>query len=221
MDLKINEKKVVVFDLDDTLYKEIDFLKSAFKEIASYLVEDDWGSLFKKMLELYHKDRDVFENIISTSTFSHIKKNDLIEKYRTHIPNITLSSVKEEALIYFKENAFAVCLLTDGRSRTQRNKLKSLGISNSFDEILISEEFGSTKPNKKNYLYFEERYPSKKFIYIGDNIIKDFITANQLGWKTICLLDDGRNIHSQDIEVDKEFLPDIYIKSFKELFGLS
>jgi len=26
---------VVVFDLDDTLYKEIDFLKSAYKEVAT------------------------------------------------------------------------------------------------------------------------------------------------------------------------------------------
>ena len=28
---------VIVFDLDDTLYDEINFVKSGFKEIASYL----------------------------------------------------------------------------------------------------------------------------------------------------------------------------------------
>ena len=28
---------VVIFDLDDTLYQEIDFLKSAFKEISDIL----------------------------------------------------------------------------------------------------------------------------------------------------------------------------------------
>ena len=31
------DKLVVVFDLDDTLYKEIEFLKSAYVEIAKVL----------------------------------------------------------------------------------------------------------------------------------------------------------------------------------------
>ena len=31
--------KVVCFDLDDTLYKEIDYLKSAYREIASYAAD--------------------------------------------------------------------------------------------------------------------------------------------------------------------------------------
>ena len=30
--------RVVCFDLDDTLYKEIDFLESAYKDIAEYAV---------------------------------------------------------------------------------------------------------------------------------------------------------------------------------------
>ena len=30
-------RKVIVFDLDDTLYKEVDFLKSAYFEIASWI----------------------------------------------------------------------------------------------------------------------------------------------------------------------------------------
>lgn len=31
------KRKIIVFDLDDTLYKEVDFLKSAYQEIASWL----------------------------------------------------------------------------------------------------------------------------------------------------------------------------------------
>lgn len=37
-------KRVVVFDLDDTLYKEIDFLKSAYMEIASW-IEESYGKI--------------------------------------------------------------------------------------------------------------------------------------------------------------------------------
>ena len=49
-------KKVVVFDLDDTLYKEIDYLKSAFQEIADYF-RDQYGIyvLWGEMLRYYRE----------------------------------------------------------------------------------------------------------------------------------------------------------------------
>lgn len=50
----------------------------------------------------------------------------------------------------------------------------------------------------ENYAYFMKRYSyCQSFIYVGDNVKKDFITPNALGWKTICIKDDGRNIHSK------------------------
>ena len=50
--------KVVVFDLDDTLYKEIDFLKSAYREISDFLCKA-YGvkGLFEKMLHSRRIDR--------------------------------------------------------------------------------------------------------------------------------------------------------------------
>lgn len=44
------KRKIIVFDLDDTLYKEVDFLKSAYQEIASWL-EDTYE--LKGCLQLY------------------------------------------------------------------------------------------------------------------------------------------------------------------------
>lgn len=54
----------------------------------------------------------------------------------------------------------------------------------------------------------------------GDNLRKDFITPNKLGWKTICLLDDGRNIHRQDFSCPEEYLPNVKIHTLKELLSL-
>ena len=45
--------KVVVFDLDDTLYKEIDFLNSAFKEIALNISNDSDTSFNEKLVTCY------------------------------------------------------------------------------------------------------------------------------------------------------------------------
>lgn len=49
--------KIVVFDLDDTLYKEVDFLKSAYMEISNRLIShyDLPEDLYNIMMDLYKK----------------------------------------------------------------------------------------------------------------------------------------------------------------------
>ena len=49
----MKDNKVVVFDLDDTLISEYDYLKSAYEEISN-LVERGNPSLLNTMLELYN-----------------------------------------------------------------------------------------------------------------------------------------------------------------------
>ncbi len=214
MDLKIDNNCIVIFDLDDTLYKEVEYLKSAFKKIAENLAIETGRDIYNEMMKLYTEDKDVFEEIIDNYDIQSASKKDLIEYYRNHIPDINLLPHSKKKLAEIKDKAYALGVLTDGRSKTQRNKLKSLEILHLFDEILISEEFGSQKPAKENYLYFVKKYPGKKFIYIADNISKDFVSANKLKWLTICLKDDGSNIHQQDIKVEPEYLPSHYIKDY-------
>jgi putative hydrolase of the HAD superfamily len=55
------------------------------------------------------------------------------------------------------------------------------------------------------------------YIYIADNPKKDFITPNKLGWTSICLLDKGQNVHSQNFDLPKVFLPQFFINSFQEI----
>ncbi len=43
-------KKYIVFDLDDTLHYELDFLKSAYREIAQALSAADSQNLLGEML---------------------------------------------------------------------------------------------------------------------------------------------------------------------------
>ena len=85
------------------------------------------------------------------------------------------------------------------------------------DDILISEEFGCGKPDERCYRYFADRYPGAAFAYVGDNLNKDFVTANALGWTTICLIDNGRNIFSQQVEGPERYLPQHSINDISEL----
>jgi len=221
----IKQNSVVVFDLDDTLYKEIDFLKSAYREIASIILKNtskasNLESINNDLLSLYIQKKDAFLEIIEIYKPKNLVKEDLISIYRNHYPNITLSVDNENVLKCLKKEGCKLGLITDGRSFQQRNKIKALNIEKYFEYILISEEFGSQKPNPLNFLYFEELFHESSFLYVADNTNKDFLSPKMLGWVTICLLDNGENIHKQKFDISEKYLPDFLIKNLEEIFNL-
>ena len=217
--------QVVCFALDDTLYKEIDFLKSAFKEIVEYAIRrscrHDLGAadLYEGMLGAYFSKKDAFDYLI-TAVGSDLDKATLLSLYRNHIPQISLSDGAFELLTEIGRRGYEIGIITDGRSVQQRNKIKTLGLERFVPEknIIISEEFGSEKPNASNYTYFMKQYPDvTDFVYIGDNVNKDFVAANSLGWTTICLRDNGLNVHKQCFEQDASYLPMCVVDGLNEI----
>ncbi|HBK83902.1 MAG TPA: HAD family hydrolase [Flavobacterium sp.] len=199
-----------IFDLDDTLVYEIEYLKSAYLEIALKLKDK---SLFNQMMSWYKCGEDVFQ--LLEERFS-INKNELLNMYRNHYPKLILNENTFDILKKIKESGNFLGLISDGRSVTQRNKLKALNIEMMFDKIVISEEFGSTKPDLRNYEIFLKN-DVLNYFYIADNVDKDFITPNNLGWKTVCLIDKGYNIHKQKFTLPKQYLPQYKIKDLLEL----
>lgn len=219
MAFTIPKNTAVVFDLDDTLFKEIDYVKSAFWEISRILRREAGKDLYEEMLQLLMSGEEVFGTILSKYGIENATKEELLSVYRNHIPEIQLEEQAAEKLDNLKRTGTPLGLITDGRSVTQRNKLRSLGIEDYFDEILISEEFGTTKPEQRNFEYMQRKLSGEHHVYIGDNIKKDFIAPNSLGWETVCLLDDGSNIHPQQFnEINNEYQkPKHVIKNFGEL----
>ena len=217
-------KQLVCFDIDDTLYKEVWYLKSAFKEVANFIAksgESDSAAVYEAMITLWSEGKSPFQEI---NTLLHIDVpiKECLRIYREHKPYIHLDEGTENTLKALRKNDCIIGLITDGRSLTQRNKIEALGLCDYIAEcdIVISEEFGSEKPSALNYLYFMEKYPHATFTYVGDNLAKDFIAPNSLGWKTICLLDNGENIHQQDLSLSKEYQPDFFIKDIMETVEL-
>ncbi|MHA4842628.1 HAD family hydrolase [Flavitalea antarctica] len=217
MDIKINARTFFVFDLDDTLYQEIDFLSSAYKHIASAIEPSINSYIYEEMLARYHRNENVFAWIIDQykEQLGELNLAWLISTYREHIPEIRLSLETAAFIREVRSRKIPTGLITDGRSVTQRNKLKALGIEDLFSEIIISEEFGSEKPDERNYLHFVLKYPDSEFYYFGDNTSKDFITPARLGWTTICVKDSGKNIHKQ--RFDGIEIPQFVVAGFGDL----
>ena len=142
-------KKVVVFDLDDTLYKEFDFVKSAYQEIADYVGHPE---LFPQMMQWMKAGDNVFKKVnICLGKDTPIPK--YLDIYRNHYPIISLSNGVADTLTELKYRKVILGLITDGRSISQRNKIKALGLERWIEEknIIISEEFGSEKTDEKNF----------------------------------------------------------------------
>lgn len=214
--------KVVCFDLDDTLHKEIDYLDAAYRLIAQNLWNSNWFEFYQKMLRDYSNGLDVFSEICSLRP--DVEKSDLLSMYRYDVHNLTISPNVNEVLFRLKSNGYQLGLITDGRHITQWNKIRALGLDQyiDVDDIVVSEDFGTEKPCVANFEYFVKRYPiCTKFVYVGDNPKKDFIAPNQLGWVSVCLLDDGRNIHEQQFEsAQKEYLPQIKMEKIDDLLTI-
>jgi putative hydrolase of the HAD superfamily len=215
--------KVIVFDLDDTLYKEIDYLKSAYHEIADWF-RDHYGiyGLWGEMLRYYGEKKDVFQEIIDFYK-RPVDKVFLLEMYRAHQPDIQLDDDTRFALDDLKNNeGYEIAIITDGRSLTQRNKAQALGLYQYLGDetdMLVSEEHGHGKPDRYAYEMVEAFFPQCEYVYVGDNPEKDFLAPNRMGWNTICLLDDGRNIHRQDFKLPNDYLPKWRIGNLKDITG--
>lgn len=217
-----NNNSIVIFDLDDTLYKEIDFLKSAYHEIAFIVAERGGvGDIYEQMLSLYIEKQDVFQ-YVEEKTKGQINKEELLRLYRCHVPNICLNGDTKKCLNMLHDSGILLGIITDGRSLTQRNKIRALGLEQWIldENILISEEFGFEKPSQENFLYFERKYPNMRYFYVGNSPIKDFKGANELGWTTICLLNSGDEIHTQDFQLDSIFLPKLKVRRLSDICNI-
>ena len=215
----ISKNSVWVFDLDDTLYKERDYQISGYNFIAlliQRLYQQDVTLIIKQAI----KDKtDVLQSICNYLNLPLSVKDSLLWQYRNHIPKLILDDETKNTLFHIEKNSLAIAILTDGRSVSQRAKIASLGLSH-YD-LYISEEWGKDKPDDKRFLAIMDKYPSAdSFIYAGDNIKKDFLTPNKLGWITIGLKDDGRNIHHQDNHnLSIAYVPQHWINDFKTILN--
>jgi putative hydrolase of the HAD superfamily len=203
--------KIFVFDLDDTLYSERDFEKSGIEFVYDNL------NIKHISLETILNNRNNWIELIIDGANNQITKQIVLDIYRNHFPSIQLYKDSKNFLEKLLSQGNDMSLITDGRSITQRNKLRALGIDSFFKNIIISEEINSEKPSEYNFRMIMNNKNAENYIYIADNPNKDFITPNKLGWTSICILDRGQNVHNQNFNLSTDFLPQYSINSFEEI----
>jgi putative hydrolase of the HAD superfamily len=189
----------VVFDLDDTLFDEIDFCRSGFHAAArhiatlsdAYSPEDVFDVLWDSFIA---GDRGSTFNVALTRLgipYDDTVIDKLVEIYRTHAPTLTLPP-ESRAVLDELRGRYVLALLTDGYLPTQRLKVQALGIEHYFRAIVYTEELGREcwKPSPRGFEKLIETLHARpeQMVYVADNETKDFIAPNRLGLLTVQLL---------------------------------
>lgn len=186
-------KKLIIFDLDDTIYPEYMYNLSCYKEAACVFYKDYEVDIYENIKKnfLDRKFKNLFSLAIENTGLDVDEGyifNKLVKTYRNHRPSLSTYTSFEEVIKKLK-NKYYLAVITDGNKSIQRGKIKSLKIEKYFDFILCSDELGAgiCKPMALPYdvvvNHFNVNY--NDCIYIGDNVKKDFIYPKKAGMHSI------------------------------------
>lgn len=218
--------KAIVFDLDDTLISERDYIKSGFKYVSKIISDRyklDNNEVYEVMRELFKESsKNVFNRVLDNFNIKYKKEEVLylVKEYREHKPNIEFYKDVIPTINKLRNNGYKLGIITDGYKETQNKKIDVLNCKTLFDEIIITDELGKEywKPHERSYKLMSKKLnvDLSEMVYIGDNEAKDFVIANKLGIKTFKIIRNNA-IYTRS-EVEKEFLAEKNIKNLLQLF---
>lgn len=175
--------KGVIFDLDDTLYGEKEYVRSGYKAVSDYL----GGGYEEKLWAFFEAGKPAIDELLR-ELGRESEKDKIISVYRTHKPDIHLYSGVPELINELKAKGIKVGIITDGRPEGQRNKLNALGLN--VDDVIITDELGGIQFRKPCDIAFrimitKWRLNPADVVYVADNPSKDFQAPQQIGMKSI------------------------------------
>lgn len=192
--------RVIVFDLDDTLYLERNYVESGLRAVGAWararLGLDDLGSLM--LARFAAGDRThIFDNSLAAAgaapTPALIAR--MLNVYRQHHPTIHLET-DVEAYLGNPPAGTGYAIITDGFIDAQRRKLRALDLYRRGIRLgICTDRWGrdSWKPSPRAYVHVQDYFglDPERFTYVADNPTKDFQAPLALGWNTVRIVRPG------------------------------
>ena len=195
--------RVAVFDVDDTLYLERDYVHSGFSAVAAW-AEETLGlpGLFDTAWGLFLTGTrsttltDAFTRL--GRPMSTAETAAAVGVYREHAPDIRLCADAVDLLDRIGATA-QIAIITDGPAPSQRAKIKALGLASRADLIVVTAEHGADwgKPSTHAFRHVQQQLAAAPdaCIYVADNPSKDFAGPKALGWNTVRIVRE-EGLHS-------------------------
>jgi putative hydrolase of the HAD superfamily len=192
--------KAVVFDLDGTLIDR----RKAFLSLCEYLIdkyaEDYPYSITKEELMNAMIDIDAngygglrnFMPKLQTFWKLPLTSDEFIQERNNNFGKFTVALPGMHEVLSMLKTKYKLGMITNGFSFVQREKLEKVGITEYFDDIIVSGEVPYAKPDPEIFLLSCSRLGVKpeETVFVGDYYPNDIAGALAAGIKPIWIVDD-------------------------------
>jgi HAD superfamily hydrolase (TIGR01509 family) len=202
-------KKLILFDLDDTLIHFDDYWKPSLIETFQqhkYTKDLDAAKLFAALwkhngkFEVMYHNKEItlqqFRNYRLIDTLIEFDRNideEIANDFNNLHKGISRTFMKSDPLLIELlvelRRSYSLGIVTNGTSSWQQDKIEAMGIASLFDSgsVIISEEIGYEKPAKEIYekalSVFE--VSADNTVFVGDSWANDVVGPARVGISSI------------------------------------
>jgi len=179
-----NSYRTILFDLDNTLYNETDFLFPVYKSISEEFYPNDFRRVYNFLIsEFIHRGRkSLFDKLTAAFPRKGISTQNCLDILRTYrcSERLTLYPWFLEFLSYVDER-FKIRIITNGHVAQQRNKILSINFGNYAKGMnVVYANLTRPKPHMESYFAFHDVGDFIDPIYVGDSDV-DFEFSKRTG----------------------------------------
>ena len=234
--------KLVLIDLDDTLFDypktEKEAFRNTFKELG-FFVESELGNAKKE--EIYEKLKDRYKDVnlqlwkdlekgaVDKDRLKVVRFEKIIEEFDLKYDPYEMSELylkklgegifpfeATEKLCEYLHSKYKVGIVTNGIKEVQHSRIENSAIAKYIDKIIISDEVGVNKPDKRIFEYamnYFEIMDKSEVIMIGDSLGADIKGGQNAGIDT-CWVNLRNNVN------DTGIIPNYEVNKLEKLFEI-
>ena len=234
--------KLVLIDLDDTLFDYPKTEKTAFRntfEELGFFVESELSN--DKKEEIYEKIKDRYKDVnlqlwkdlekgaVDKDRLKVVRFEKIIEEFDLKYDPYEMSELylkklgegifpfeTAEKLCKYLHSKYKVGIVTNGIKEVQHSRIENSAIAKYIDKIIISDEVGVNKPDKRIFEYamnYFEIMDKSEVIMIGDSLGADIKGGQNAGIDT-CWVNLRNNVN------DTGIVPKYEVRKLEELFEI-
>ena len=226
---RFDDIRTIFVDLDDTIWDFTANSKVALKAVYERYQLDNQCSydvfikeyllINEQLWSLYHHGK-IEKDFLKRERFrASFERCGIICEYPERFDYdyletiVTLKKVVAGALklLQHLKKRGSVNVLSNGFANLQFRKLQSAGLDRYIDLMVLSDDIGVTKPDKRLFDYALEKAKAnaETTLMIGDNYDADILGAYNAGWKTIFFNRRGESIGNN--------VADLVVQSLEEI----
>lgn len=215
--------KAIFFDVDDTLYDQVDTFQRAYDTVFGERFELDIKELYKArgrrsdevfeasqkgiitMEEMYiYRGQKAFEDIGIEITAEEALA--LQEAYARNQADLAMPEPTRRLLDDLKKQDVVLGVITNGPSAHQWKKVNVLKLQNWIkkENLIISGDVGINKPDRGIFEEAKSRISTEieELWFVGDNYANDIQGAKNAGWKALWLNRWRKKLQQEDVQPD-------------------